>query len=140
MTDAARPSKPLHCVLIRNCDVMDPPQGASYIPAISDATVGSTGLWFGLVRIAPDHRTKAHTHPHETGIYIVKGSIELFSGWRLEETVTAAERDFVLIPEGVPHVAVNRSDGGPVFAVVARSNPAHEEPATLEPSLDELVP
>jgi uncharacterized RmlC-like cupin family protein len=132
--------KALHCVLISNCDVMDPPQGASYIPAISDKATGSTGLWFGLVRIAPDHRTKAHTHPHETGIYIVKGRLDVFSGPQLEEAIHAGERDFVLIPEDVPHVAVNRNDGGPVFAVVARSNPAHEEPATFEPALDERVP
>jgi uncharacterized RmlC-like cupin family protein len=132
--------KALRCVLIRDCDVVEPPQGAGYMAAISDESVGSTSLWYGLVRIAPGHRTKAHTHPHETGLYVVKGSIDIFSGVRLEDMFTATERDFVLIPRVTPHVAINRSDGGPVFAVVARSDPAHNEPAELLPELDRLVP
>ncbi|MCA1834242.1 MAG: cupin domain-containing protein [Actinomycetota bacterium] len=135
MTSAAQ-----RCVLIRDCDVMEPPQGAGYMPAISDQAVGSTGLWFGLVRVATSHRTKAHTHPHETGLYVVKGSFEMYSGSKLEDVFMATERDFILIPRGVPHVAVNRSEKTPIFAVVARSNPAHEEPADLLPELDALVP
>jgi uncharacterized RmlC-like cupin family protein len=108
--------------------------------AISDEAVGSTSLWYGLVRIAPGHRTKAHTHPDETGLYVVKGSLEFFSGTDLDETFTATERDFVLIPKDTPHVAINRNDRGPVFAVVARSDPSHNEPATMTPGLDELIP
>ena len=139
MTEPLTPGRARRCVLIRDCDVVEPPQGAGYMAAISDETVGSTSLWYGLVRIAPDHRTKAHTHPHETGFYVVKGSIEVFSGPALEDSFTAVERDFVLIPENVPHVALNRSDSVPVFGVVARSNPAHDEPATMMPELDARV-
>ena len=135
MADGARV-----CRLIRDCDVQEPPQGAAYRAAISDETVGSTGLWFGLIRVAPGHRTKAHTHPHETGIYCVKGSFDLYSGDEMGEVFAVAERDFALIPADVAHVAVNRSDNSPVFAIVARSDPAHEEPATLVPDLDPLVP
>ena len=128
-----------HCVLIRDCDVLEPPQGAMYIPAISDDAVGAKGLWYGLIRVAPGHRTKAHTHPHETGLYLVKGSFELYSGDRLDHVDEVVERDFILIPDGVPHVAVNRSESVPLFAVVARSSPAHREPADLLPELDALV-
>ncbi len=137
---SAEPTQARHCVLIQDCDVLEPPQGAGYMPAISDVAVGSKGLWYGLIRVAPGHRTKAHTHPHETGIYVVKGSFDVHSGLELEDVFTAVERDFVLIPDGVPHVAVNRSDTVPVFAVVARSNPAHEEPAELLPQLDVRIP
>jgi len=139
MTEPVTPRAAQRCVLIRDCDVVEPPQGAGYMAAISDEAVGSTSLWYGLVRIAPGHRTKAHTHPHETGLYVVKGSIDIFSGPNLNDSFTATERDFVLIPKATPHVAINRSDSGPVFAVVARSDPAHNEPATLLPELDELV-
>lgn len=132
-------TQPLHCVLIRDCDVQEPPQGAAYMAAISDEAVGSTGLWFGLIRIAPGHRTKAHTHPHETGIYLVKGSLELYPGEDMAGPLTMHERDFALIPEAVAHVAVNRSADVPVFAIVARSNPAHVEPAELVPQLDAIV-
>jgi uncharacterized RmlC-like cupin family protein len=108
--------------------------------AISDQTVGSDGLWFGLIKVAPGHRTKAHTHPHETGIYVTKGAFDLYSGDTLEDVIEVAERDFALIPSGVPHVAVNRSETSPVFAIVARSNPAHIEPAEMLPALDANVP
>jgi uncharacterized RmlC-like cupin family protein len=133
------PDRAVECVLIRDCDIQVPPTGAAYMAAISDQAVGSTGLWFGLVRIAPGHRTKAHTHPHETGLYVVKGSIDVYSGDDMSGSMTAHERDFVLIPDGVPHVAVNRSETVPVFAIVARSNPAHIEPAEMTPELDAIV-
>jgi len=127
------------CVLITDCDLQEPPQGAAYSAAISDATVGSAGLWFGLVKLAPGARTKAHTHPHETGIYLVRGELDLHSGDEMTGSFTMRERDFALIPEGVPHVAVNKSGEVPAFAVVARSNPAHVEPADLRSELDGLV-
>ena len=129
-----------HCVVIRDCDVVEPPQGAAYFAAISAETVGSTTLWYGLIKVAPGHRTKAHTHPHETGLYVVKGSLDLHSGREMDDSFTASERDFVLIPAGVPHIAVNRSDAAPVFAIVARSDPRHLEPAEMVPDLDRLVP
>jgi len=127
-------------LVIRNCDVVEPPTGASYFGAISAETAGTSELWYGLIKVAPGHRTKAHSHPHETGIYLVKGSFDIYSGKTLDSHFQASERDFVLIPAGVPHVAVNQSDAAPVFAVVARSDPRHVEPADMLPDLDGLVP
>ncbi len=129
-----------YCQIIRNCDVVEPPTGAAYFGAISAETVGTTSLWYGLIKVAPGHRTKAHTHPHETGLYVVKGAFDIYSGDALDESFTASERDFVLIPAGVPHVATNKSDDAPVFAIVARSDPRHVEPAEMFPDLDPLVP
>lgn len=129
-----------HCVVIRDCDVAEPPQGAAYFAAISAENVGTRTLWYGLIKVAPGHRTKAHTHPHETGLYVAKGSFEMVSGREMESSFVARERDFVLIPADVPHVAINRSDDVPVFAIVARSDPRHDEPAEMIPELDRLVP
>ncbi len=129
-----------YCQIIRNCDVVEPPTGAAYFGAISAETVGTTGLWYGLIKVAPGHRTKAHTHPHETGLYVVKGAFDVYSGNAMDEVFTASERDFVLIPTNVPHVAINTSADSPVFAIVARSDPRHVEPADMRPELDELVP
>jgi uncharacterized RmlC-like cupin family protein len=127
-------------VIIRDCDVVEPPTGAAYFAAISAEATNTKTLWYGLIKVAPGHRTKAHTHPHETGLYVVKGAIDLFSGREMDESFTASERDFVLIPAGVPHVAINKSDDTPVFAIVARSEPRHVEPAEMTPELDGLVP
>jgi uncharacterized RmlC-like cupin family protein len=129
-----------YCQIIRNCDVVEPPTGAAYFGAISAETVGTTGLWYGLIKVAPGHRTKAHTHPHETGLYVVKGAFDVYSGDAMDESFTASERDFVLIPADVPHVAINKSSDAPVFAIVARSDPRHVEPAEMKPELDALVP
>ena len=129
-----------YCQIVRNCDVVEPPTGAAYFAAISAETLGTTGLWYGLIKVAPGHRTKAHTHPHETGLYVVKGAFEVYSGDDMAESFTASERDFVLIPPGVPHVAINKSADAPVFAIVARSDPRHVEPAEMTPDLDALVP
>jgi uncharacterized RmlC-like cupin family protein len=130
---------PKYCTVIRNCDVVEPPTGAAYFGAISAETVGSTSLWYGLIKVAPGHRTKAHTHPHETGLYVVKGAFDVYSGDAMDELFTAGERDFVLIPAGVPHVAINTSASSPVFAIVARSDPGHVEPADMRPELDGLI-
>lgn len=127
-------------MIIRDCDVVEPPTGAAYFAAISAEATNTKTLWYGLIKVAPGHRTKAHTHPHETGLYVVKGAIDLFSGREMDESFTASERDFVLIPAGVPHVAINKSDDTPVFAIVARSEPRHVEPAEMTPELDGLVP
>lgn len=127
-------------MIIRDCDVVEPPTGAAYFAAISAEATGSKTLWYGLIKVAPGHRTKAHTHPHETGLYVVKGSLDVFSGREMDDAFTATERDFVLIPAGVPHVAINKSDDAPVFAIVARSDPRHVEPAEMLPALDPLVP
>ena len=127
------------CVLVQDCKLEEPPQGAGYLAAISDETLGSKSLWFGLVKVAPGHRTRAHTHPHETGLYIVHGETEVHSGADLSSVAVARERDFLLIPAGVPHVAINRSTTTPVFAVVARSDPSYAEPADMRPELDALV-
>jgi uncharacterized RmlC-like cupin family protein len=133
-------SAPKYCTIVRNCDVVEPPTGAAYFGAISAETLGTTSLWYGLIKVAPGHRTNAHTHPHETGLYVVKGAFDIFSGEKMDESFTAAERDFVLIPAGVPHVAINKSADSPVFAIVARSDPRHVEPAEMTPELDDLIP
>ena len=132
--------KATHCTIIRNCDVVEPPTGAAYFAAISAEATDSKSLWYGLIKVAPGHRTKAHTHPHETGLYVVRGAFEVYSGDAMDESFTASERDVLLIPPGVPHVAINKSADTPVFAIVARSDPRHVEPAEMKPELDELVP
>ena len=129
-----------HCVIIRDCDVVEPPTGAAYFAAISAEATASKNLWYGLIKVAPGHRTKAHTHPHETGLYVVKGAFDVYSGDAMDESFSASERDFVLIPANVPHVAINKSADSPVFAIVARSDPRHVEPAEMKPELDGLVP
>ena len=77
---------------------------------------------------------------HESAHYMLSGEeVELWTGPRLERRDVARPGDFLFIPAGLPHVAVNRGRTPAVF-VGARNMPAMQESALLLPSLDALVP
>ena len=116
-------------------------QGLDYIPAVSAENVGSSGIWFGMVTIPPGGRTVAHYHEaHETAIYVISGhELEMYSGDQLEVQEICGPGDFLYIPAGVPHVAVNRSQT-PVKAVLARTDPNEQESVVLRPELESKVP
>jgi uncharacterized RmlC-like cupin family protein len=65
--------------------------------------------------------------------------VELWTGERLEQREIARAGDYVYVPAGVPHVAVNRSETA-AFFVGARTDPNEQESVVLRPELDELVP
>jgi len=116
-------------------------QGPAYTPGISSQTVGSLGLWLGSVVLPPGGRTKAHVHDsHESAFYLVSGEeVELWTGQRLEEKATAKAGDYLYIPPGVPHVAVNRSASASAMFVGARTDPNEQESVVMLPELDVLV-
>jgi uncharacterized RmlC-like cupin family protein len=117
-------------------------QGADYTPGISAASVGSRALWLGSVTLPPGGgRTKAHVHEHhESAFYMVSGDeVELWTGDQLEHRETARAGDYLYVPPGVPHVAVNRSERPAVF-VGARTDPNEQESVVMRPDLDERVP
>lgn len=116
-------------------------QGLAYTPGVSAESVGSQHLWLGSLVIPPGARTKAHVHEnHESAFYLIRGEeIELWTGERLEQKAVAHPGDYLYIPAGVPHVAVNRS-GTPADAVGARTDPGEQESVVLHPELDSIVP
>ena len=117
-------------------------QGPNYTPGISAETVGSEAIWLGLATLPPNGgRTKAHLHEnHETAIYLLSGDeAELWTGEQLEHREVAHPGDFIYIPAGVPHVAVNRS-GAPAIFVAARTDPNEQESVVLRPDLEAKVP
>ncbi len=115
-------------------------QGPRYTPGVSAETVGSQGLWLGSVTLPPGGRTKAHVHEaHESAFYMVSGDeAELWTGTRLEHREVAHAGDYLYIPAGVPHVAVNRGEMPAVF-VGARTDPREQESVVMHHELDELV-
>jgi uncharacterized RmlC-like cupin family protein len=116
-------------------------QGSHYAPGVSAETVGSRALWFGIVTLPPGQRTKAHIHEkHETAFYFLKGEeVELWTGDRLQHCETARPGDYLFIPAGVPHVAVNRG-AAPAMFVGARNEPTAQESVIMHPDLDPMVP
>ena len=116
------------------------PQGTIYAPGISSQTAASKMLFLGMVTLPPGERTKAHIHEHhESAFYMLSGQeVELWSGPRLEHRCVARAGDYLFIPAGVAHVAVNRSKEPAVF-VGARNEPTASESVLMMPQLDACV-
>jgi uncharacterized RmlC-like cupin family protein len=112
-------------------------QRLPYFIGISGQTVGSTALSMHLVVIPPGARATPHIHVgYETGIYVLEGRVRTRWGPALEHEVVSEAGDFLFVPPGVPHEAINLSATEPARAVVARNHPAEQdlvEPYTPTP-------
>ena len=116
-------------------------QGPRYGGGVSAESVGSTGLWFGRVTIAPGARTKAHLHEHhETAILVLEGGCVVYSGPDLATKELAGPGAYIYIPASVSHVAVNASATERCVAVIARTDPNEQESVVLQPELESRVP
>jgi uncharacterized RmlC-like cupin family protein len=113
-------------------------QGSMYAAGVSAETTGANALWMGKISLPAGRRTKAHFHAsHETALYMISGeAVDLFTGARLERHETARPGDFVFIPAGLPHVAINRSGTTALF-VGARTDPNANESVVMLPELDD---
>lgn len=137
--DAPRPSTGY---VVRAGKTYQGKQGPDYTPGISAESVGASGLWLGSVTLPPGGgRTKAHVHEsHESAFYLVSGDeVELWTGEELEHREIARVGDYLYVPAGMPHVAVNRSETPAVF-VGARTDPNEQESVVMRPELEERVP
>jgi uncharacterized RmlC-like cupin family protein len=115
-------------------------QGSTYALAISAESVGAQHLWLGLVTIPPGARTKAHVHQHhESAFYVLSGEVEIWHGAGLQDHDVACAGDFLYVPAGVSHVAVNRSPTEPCVVVGGRSDAHEQEGVVLQPELDARV-
>jgi uncharacterized RmlC-like cupin family protein len=103
-------------------------QRLPYFIGVSGHTVGSTGLSMHLVVIPPGARAEPHIHVgYETGIYVIEGRVETRYGEGLAESVISEAGDFLFVPPGVPHEAINLSATEPARAIVARNDPAEQD-------------
>lgn len=103
-------------------------QRLPYFIGISGQTVGARGLSMHIVVIPPGARAAPHRHiGYETGIYVLEGRVCTRWGEKLENEVVSEAGDFLFVPPGVPHEAINLSDTAPARAVVARNDPAEQD-------------
>jgi uncharacterized RmlC-like cupin family protein len=103
-------------------------QGLPYFVGISGQTVGAQGLAMHVVVIPPGGRAQPHVHVgYETGIYVLEGRVRTRWGARLEHVVVSEPGDFLFVPPGVPHEAINMSDAEPARAIVARNDAAEQD-------------
>jgi uncharacterized RmlC-like cupin family protein len=103
-------------------------QRLPYFVGLSGQTVGASGLSMHLVVIPPGARSDPHRHVgHETGIYVLEGRVLTRWGDALQHEVVSEAGEFLFVPPGVPHQAVNLSDTEPARAVVARNDAAEQD-------------
>jgi uncharacterized RmlC-like cupin family protein len=102
-------------------------QRLPYFVGICGQTVNATGLSMRLV-VIPGGRAEAHVHVgYETGIYVLEGAMCTRWGAQLEHEVVSTAEEFLFVPPGVPHEAINLSATEPARAVVARNDPAEQD-------------
>ena len=115
-------------------------QGSDYQPGVSAETVGSKAVFLGIVTLPPGARTRAHVHEqHETALYLLSGSCELWTGRELERRDAVKPGDYIYIPANVLHVAVNRADEPAVF-MACRNEATAQESVVLFPEMDTTIP
>lgn len=103
-------------------------QRLPYFTGISAITAGARGLSMHIVVIPPGARAAPHLHEgYETAIYVIEGRVETRYGRALAESVVSNAGDFLFIPPGVPHEAINLSDTEPARAIVARNDANEQE-------------
>jgi uncharacterized RmlC-like cupin family protein len=128
--------------IVRGGEPYRSPQGTVYAAGINAQTAGARVLFLGTVTLPPGERTKAHIHErHESAFYMLSGcEVELWSGPRLEHKSVARAGDYLFIPAGVPHIAVNRSSAEPAVFIGARNEPTASESVLMMPQLDACIP
>ena len=103
-------------------------QRLPYFIGISGNTVGAAGLSMHLIVIPPGTKSEPHRHVgYETGIYVLEGRVLTRWGEALEHEIVSEAGDFLFVPPGVPHEAINLSQSAPARAVVARNDPAEQD-------------
>jgi uncharacterized RmlC-like cupin family protein len=113
---------------IRPDRAVDTVQRLPYFIGVSGHTVGATGMSMHLVVIPPGARAEPHIHVgYETGIYVIEGRVETRFGEGLGESIVSEAGDFLFVPPGVPHEAINLSATEPARAIVARNDAAEQD-------------
>ena len=109
-----------HCLIIRS---HGEESGRSVgEPGVSGPSPGAQALRLRLAMIPPGTRGKPHFHAdRETAIYVVSGVADVWHGPGLVKRSAVRAGDFVYIPPGTPHLAVNRGEVTSV-AVVGRTD------------------
>lgn len=131
---------PTECRKVRPQGTYVGKQGFTYFEGISRESVGAQAICMHVLRIPPGSRAHAHKHlTHETAIYVISGSAEMWWGERLEHRMQTSAGDLVYIPADMPHLPVNPGTEE-VVAILARTDPHEQESVVLLPELEGLVP
>jgi uncharacterized RmlC-like cupin family protein len=120
-----------HCVVIRSHGEDCGRSIGDQQPGVSGPSSGKPALRPHLVMIPPGTRGVPHFHASgETASYVVSGEADVWHGAGLLNRSAVRAGDFIYIPPGTPHLAVNGGDVT-VIAVVARTDLADQPGAVV---------
>lgn len=128
------------CVIIRPTEqsAFAGKQGLDYFAGIAAETAGSQAICMHMLRMPAGARAKAHHHEnHETAIYMLSGTVEMYYGDQLEHHSVVQAGEYVYIPAGMPHFPFNPYTEEAV-AIIARTDPHEQESVVLRPDLEPL--
>ncbi len=108
-------------------------QGQHLIPTITQDMCGSTGLSACMVSMPAGTKSQPHVHPNtEIIVVCIEGYAATLIGAELEP-VLHGPGEFIYIPEGVMHVAVNLSPTVRAVAMEVRTDPHLNVDVVLTP-------
>lgn len=115
------------------------PQDQLLFPVVNTALAGSRQLSTGMVFMPPSKVSRLHLHEdHEIIIVVLEGYAATLMGPQLEPLVHGPG-DFVFIPKGVEHVAINLSQETRVVALEARSDPDFNSDVVVLPGKEKRI-
>jgi uncharacterized RmlC-like cupin family protein len=121
-----------HVIRVRPQETTDTRQGLPYFLGICETTSHARRLSLNLVIVPPGASAEPHFHDgFETAIYQLEGRVETRYGPRLEHSVVTETGDFLFIPPGVPHQALNLSTTERAVGLVARNDSSEQENVVL---------
>ena len=110
------------CVIIRSCGEDGRRSVGDQQPGVSGPSSGKPALRLHLVMIPPGTRGLPHFHADGgTAVYVVSGEADVWHGPGLGKRSAVRAGDFIYVPPGTPHLAVNRGEVTSV-AVVGRAD------------------
>jgi uncharacterized RmlC-like cupin family protein len=120
-----------HAVIIRSHGEDCRRSAGEQQPGGSGPSSGKPALRLHLAMIPPGTRGLPHYHAdRETAVYVVSGEADVWHGPGLVQRSEVRAGDFIYIPPGTPHLAVNRSDVTSI-AVIARTDLADQLGAVM---------
>jgi uncharacterized RmlC-like cupin family protein len=124
----------------QNSEAVIGAQKQRLIPGVTTEIAGSEQLSAGLVVMPPGGASRAHVHErYELVIFVIEGWAVTLMGPDLEPAVQGPG-DFLYIPPGVEHLAVNLSTRHRVVGMETRADPMFNEDVVLLPEVDERAP
>lgn len=120
-----------HCVIIRGYG--DNRRRGFGAPDVSGPASGAHELRLRLVMIPPGTRGLPHFHADAgSAVYLVSGAADVWHGTGLCTHSTVRAGDFIYIPPGTPHLAVNRGEVTSIAVVTRAGQEEAAGPAVVE--------